>query len=536
MLCKSKRDRSLGWWKRQIQPLVIVLSFLVACWGSASADSPTSIQEMRDRIDAHLESDWKARNIDPAPACTDSEFLRRSYLDLIGRVPRVSESREFLESTQPDRRENLIGDLVSRPGYATRMANAWREFLLPVGTDLEASGGIAGFETWLRERIALNMPYNELVTELLQAEGDATQSGPALFFTAWELKPEKLAASTSRAFLGMQVQCAECHDHPFDQWSQKDFWGYAAFFARLQSGGGQLPPGVPAQSFIERQAGEVTLPDTEEVVLPKHLGDTLEVATNKSRRKQLAAWIVDKKNPYFAKATVNRLWTQLFGRGIVDPPSDMGEHNPPSHPELLDDLATYFQETNYDVRRFMQTVAGTRAYQLSSMPSATKPRPYDAFAEMPVKSLTAEQLYDSLATATCKLQPANNGGQTFGINRVLDRDRQAFLGSFRAPSNVVTDYQLGMTQALTMLNGVLTNEAGDVDRSDLLGAINAPFFTDEDRIETVFLAAFSRKPTEKEKQRYGQYVADAETDEEKQQALGDLFWALLNSSEFTLNR
>lgn len=491
---------------------------------------------MRERIDQHLARHWESRDIQPAPSCRDSEFLRRAYLDLIGRVPRVSEVREYLDSKQPDRRENLIADLVRRPGYATRMANMWREFLLPVGTDLEANGGIAGFETWLRERIALNMPYNELVTELLQAEGDATQSGPALFFTAWELKPEKLAASTSRAFLGMQVQCAECHDHPFDRWSQEDFWGYAAFFGRLQANGGNVAPGIPAQSFVERKTGKVTIPDTEQVVLPRLLGDEQKVANEQNLRKQLADWIVAEQNPYFARATVNRIWTQLFGRGIVDPPDDMGEHNPPSHPELLDDLAAYFRETNYDMRQLVQTLAGTRAYQLSSQPSIENPRPSDAFAEMLVKSLTAEQLFDSLATATCKLQPANNGGQTFGLNRVLDRDRQAFLGSFRAPSNSMTEYQLGLTQALTMLNGNLTNEAGNVTESDLLGAMTAPFFTDADRIETVFLAAFSRKPTEKEKQRYTEYVAAAESEEGQQQALGDLFWALLNSSEFTLNR
>lgn len=514
--------------------VLLTATFCFAC--SVVLAQPPSMQVMRDRIDKHLARDWESRGIQPAHPCSDSDFLRRSYLDLIGRVPRVSEAREFLDSEQPDKRENLIADLVRRPGYATRMANAWREFLLPVGTDLEANGGIAGFETWLRERIALNTPYNELVRELLQAEGDATQSGPALFFTAWELKPEKIAASTARAFLGMQVQCAECHDHPFDRWSQKDFWGYAAFFGRLQPSSGILTPGVPTQSFVERTTGAVTIPDTEDVVLPRMLGDDQQVSAEKNLRKQLADWIVNSENPYFARAAVNRIWTQLFGRGIVDPPDDMGAHNPPSHPELLEELAEYFRETGYDVRRLVQTLAGTRAYQLSSQPSETEPRPSNAFAEMPVKSLTAEQLYDSLATATCKLQPANNGGQTFGLNRILDRDRQAFLGSFRAPSNDVTDYQLGMTQALTMLNGTLTNEAGNAERGDLLGAMDAPFFTDNDRIETVFLAAFARRPSQQELRRYERFLATAETDEEKRQALGDLLWALLNSSEFTLNR
>ena len=475
-------------------------------------------------------------NIQPAPLSSDSEFLRRAYLDLIGRVPRVSEAREFLDSRQPDKRENLIADLVQRPGYATRMANAWREFLLPVGTDLEANGGIAGFETWLREHIALNTPYNELVTELLQAEGDATQSGPALFFTAWELKPEKLAASTSRAFLGLQVQCAECHDHPFDHWTQQDFWGYAAFFGRLSPTDTNLPPGIPAQSFIERATGTVTIPETTEVVLPRLLGAQGQVSDQQDLRRQLAEWIVHDQNPYFARAAVNRIWAQLFGRGLVDPPDDMSLQNPASHPELLDDLATFFRATHYDVRHLVLTLAGTRAYQLSSQPSLEAPRPADAFAQMAVKSLTAEQLFDSLATATCKLQPASNGGQTFGLNRILDRDRQTFLGQFRSSASSVTEYQLGLTQALTMLNGQLTNEAGSQEQGDLLGALDAPFFTDVDRLETLFLAALARRPTAAEQQRFSDYLAATKTNEDRRQAFGDLFWALLNSSEFTLNR
>lgn len=524
--------------------LMVVLWLLLAGFISAGlvhasdgeqAQDSLTISQMRARVDQLLSAKLQEREIPQALVCTDSEFLRRSYLDLIGRIPRVSEAREFLSSPQPDKRENLIADLVRRPGYATRMANAWREFLLPVGTDLEANGGIAGFETWLRERISANTAYDDLVSELLQAEGNATQSGPALFFTAWELKPEKLAASTSRAFLGMQVQCAECHDHPFDRWSQKDFWGYAAFFSRLRPTGGPLPPGIPVQSFFENQKGQVTLPDTEEVVLPRLLGDAREL-TERGLRSQLAEWIVEDSNPYFARATVNRLWSQLFGHGIVNPPDDLGEHNPPSHPELLRELAEYFRSTDYDVRNFMQMLAGTQAYQRSSVRLPDGPRPEGSFAEMPIKSLTAEQLFDSLATATCKLQPPSNGGQTFGINRVLDRDRQTFLASFRSPSSDVTDYQLGLTQALTLLNGEVIGEASDVAQGDLLGALQAPFMTDAERMETVYLAALSRYPTDLEKKRFREFVASIDSDDDRQQALGDLFWALLNSSEFTLNR
>ena len=254
----------MHWFAASLALVVSVVAF------SRAADPARDVDGMRARIDRRLADHWLTADIVPAEDCTDSEFLRRAYLDLIGRIPRVSEVREFFSDQRLDRRQHLIEQLVQRPGYATRLANAWRRFLLPEGTDLERFGGIAGFETWLRAQFAQNTPYDQLVRDLLMAEGNASQSGPALFFTAWELKTEKLAASTSRAFLGLQLQCAECHDHPFDNWTQRDFWGYAAFFARLKSDRNVAPGQIV--SFRERDTGEATLPDTEEVVMPRHLG------------------------------------------------------------------------------------------------------------------------------------------------------------------------------------------------------------------------------------------------------------------------
>ena len=245
--------------------------------------------------------------------------------------------------------------------------------------------------------------------------------------------------------------------------------------------------------------------------------------------------MIDDQNPYFAKAAVNRIWSHLFGRGIVEPPDDMGPNNPPSHPELLEELAAFFRHTGYDLRVLIRTLTATRAYQLSSKPAAGVTRPADVFAQMPVKAMTAEQLYDSLATATCKLQPAQLGGPTFGLNRVLDRNRQAFLNSFRTPTNSVTDYQLGIAQVLTLMNGDLVADATSVERSDILVSLSAPFFTDKERIETLFLAVLAREPSSAEKQRCVEYVSGDSMDDCRQ-ALGDLLWALLNSSEFTLNR
>ena len=510
-----------------------VVSLLLGMAASNCRAADDHVVRMRERIDELIADRWSAWNVQPAPECTDSEFLRRAYLDLVGRIPRVSEVRDYLRAAEADRRLQLIDQLVLRPTHATHVANAWRRFLLPEGTDLERVGGIAGFETWLRMRIAENIPYDQLVRELLLAEGDASESGPALFFTAWELKSEKLAASTSRAFLGLQLQCAECHDHPFEDWTQQDFWGYAAFFARLQPGNMSTGPIV---SFRERSTGEVTLPETEQVVLPRHLDNTpTELPDTASRREALANWIIGEQNPYFARAAVNRIWSHLFGRGIVEPLDDMGPHNPPSHPALLDELSEFFKRNHYDVRLLVRTVAGTKAYGRSSQPAADGPRPEQSFAQMAVKTMTAEQLYDSLATATCKLQPPQLGGQTFGLNRVLDQTRQTFLNSFRTPTTSVTEYQLGIAQVLTLMNGNLVSEATNAEQSDMLVSLSAPFFSDQERVETIFLAVLARKPTPTEQNRALRYVTEHPPDE-KRQALGDLLWALVNSSEFTLNR
>lgn len=488
---------------------------------------------MQQRVDQLLAREWHEAGITATHLATDAEFLRRAYLDITGCIPRVSEVRAFLSEERATRRKHLIDSLLERPAHATHLANTWKRFLLPDGTDLERFGGVAGFEHWLRERFAHNVPYDRLVTELLLAKGTSDQSGPALFYTALQLKPEKLAASTSRALLGVQLQCAQCHDHPLDKWSQRDFWGYAAFFARVKPASDS--PGSPGP-IRDAPTGEVRLPGTDQIVLPQYLGGGAapsDAAVN--RRELLAQWIVAADNPFFARTAVNRVWAHLFGHGLVDPPDDMGDHNPPSHPQLLHELVDYFCQSGYDLRQLIRMLAGTQAYQRSSEVAEGVSAPSSQFARMAIKSLTAEQLYDSLAVATCRRQPAQLGGQTFGLNRVLDPNRQAFLSKFRSPSNHPTIYRAGIPQALSVMNGRLTTEATDVETSDILVSLQAPFFTDQERVEVLFLASLSRPPSAAQRRQFVDYVAAAESREDKRRALGDILWALLNSAEFMLN-
>jgi len=517
---------------------VVALSAVVLFVGSAPAwADPAGEREMAARIDALLAEGWARERVEPAPLSSDAEFLRRAWLDLCGIIPPINDPdaisgiRNFLASTDQDKRQKLIERLLAKPTHAAHFANVWRNELLPPDVNVQQFGGDIGFQTWLRGQFADNVPYDKLIADLVLARGQANQTGPALFFTALQLKPEELAASTSRVFLGTQIQCAQCHDHPFDHWKRKDFWGYAAFFARLQR-----PPRYPQNTglVIDAEEGEVTLPDADETVAPRFLGgDESGDKVGQSRRQQLAAWLTWPENPYVARAAVNRVWALLFGRGIVHPVDDLGAHNPPSHPQLLEELAAYFVRTGYDVNCLLRTLAATRAYQLSSQSLPDVEDRPELFARMSIKSLTAEQLYDCLIEAM-RRREANLAGQgTF--NRNVDQARQAFLARFRAPSQGATEYEGGIPQALTLMNGANIRQATDLGQSDLLVALDAPFFSNQRRLEVLFLSTLSRQPTDDERTRFLAYVELGGTNNNSKQALGDVLWALLNSAEFVLN-
>jgi len=520
--------------------LTLVLNFVTAISALSAADKPrdpshaaaAADQQMSQRVDSLLAAAWKDASVKPAPRASDAEFLRRAYLDLTGQIPRVSEARAFLDDSLPDKRARLIDALLASPGYSSHLADVWRQILLTDTPAADDAGASDGFETWLRNAFAENRSYVELARELILATGQSSDSGPALFYTALELKPEKLAASTSRAFLGIQIQCAECHNHPFDKWTKRDFWGYAAFFARVSQGGGRA---MTAGLVRDRETGEVTLPNSREIVPARYLlGSVADDKHGRSRRMLLAEWMTSPSNPYFARAAVNRVWSQLFGRGIVDPPDDLRDDQPTHVPRLLSELAAYFDRTNYDVRRLYRVLATTEAYQLASEEDSGQ-RPPDLFAAMPLKVLTAEQLYTCVSIATCRpYDKILASVPSSGARRAMT-NRAAFVNSFRAPSTGPTEYLAGIPQALKLLNGRLVDDATDLERSDILAALEAPFLTDRDRVETLFLATLSRAPSPEIAQKFEAYVAAHPETEAKRCALGNILWALLNSAEFAIN-
>jgi hypothetical protein len=520
---------------RAFRWLLLVSLLLVAlpAWADEAADRAAKRAKIIARIDELIEQRIKAAGMEPAARSSDSEFIRRVYLDLTGAIPRVAEVRAFLDDKQPDKRERLIDALLASPAHATHLANIWRNIMLPGGINFEQINNVVGVQNWLRQRFLENLRYDNFVSDLL-VEVNGGDAGPALYFTSLELAPEKIAASSARIFLGLQIECAQCHDHPHDKWKQTDFWGYAAFFARLKQSDPQAMQRGRRGSILDADVGEVKLPNTEDVVLPKYPGGAAPPAEGLgTRREQLAIWMASRDNPYLPLAGVNRAWWHLFGRGLVEPVDDLGPHNPATHPEVLAEVTQYFIQSGFDLRDLYRALANTAAYQRTSVWRGTDAPSPELYVHSQVKSLTAEQLYDSvnrvLHRKTTSMMPGLNIESP-----LLDPQRQAFLAKLDTRGRNALDYQAGMLQALALLNGRDLAEATDPVNSPLLGSIQAPFFGETDRLRTLFLATLARQPSDEELTLCRAQLAKY-SESDKHKAYSDILWSLLNGAEFALN-
>jgi hypothetical protein len=497
-------------------------------------------QALAARIDQHIEARWAGRA--PSAPADDAEFLRRVYLDLAGKIPRVWEVREFLDDPAPDKRERLVNRLLDSPHYVSHFTNFWRAFLVPDANNQQVRFFLPGFESWVRQRLQDNVGYDRIVREILTlsvATGNGPQVGfrfnqdvatPVAFYQASELKPENLAASTSRLFLGIKLECAQCHDHPFARYSRKQFWELAAFFSGLRAPGQNGVFGRVEENFDRR---ELNITGTDKIVKARLLdGNEPKWKKGVSTRVTLANWITTAENPYFARAAVNRLWAHFFGIGLIEPVDEPGDQNPPSHPELLDDLAQQFAGHGFDLKFMMRAITTSRTYQLSSASASLSPDERRLFTHMAVKGLTPEQLFDSLAQAS-GYRESGRGNQRFGFDFPNNiSPRAEFLARF-AGQDKRTEPQTSILQALLLMNGKFVADATSVEKSELLAAaLNAPFLKGpQERIEALYLATLGRKPRPDEMTRLVKYTDGKDS----KSALADIYWSLLNSSEFMLN-
>jgi hypothetical protein len=490
-------------------------------------------QALAGHIDQAIDARLGAEKVAPSPRCDDAEFIRRVYLDITGHIPPADKAAAFLDSREPNKRAQLIEELLAGSDYGKHQADIWQTLLLPRTSD----NRFVPFEKmtgWLETRFNDNKPWDQMVRDLLTAEGDLNENGAVVYFLA-NATPDKLTDNATRMFLGVQLQCAQCHNHPFTDWKQDEYWGMAAFFTRVRI------QGNPRQAL--RQGGTISiaensrgrgprLPISAKRVPPKFLlAEAPKIGANDAYRPVLAKWMTSPNNPYFSRAMVNRLWAQFFGRGLINPVDDMHDGNHPSHPELLADLSVQFAANGFDIKYFIRALCNSQAYQRTSKPVAgNNDAGPELFSRMAVKVLTPEQLFDSLTAILGAPNPANRprrqGAAAARLGNISPRTQ--FVNFFKGEENAdSTEYQAGIPQVLRLMNSPQLNNAS------MLAPVLKSDKTPAQVVEHLYLATLSRRPTAHELERTLALVHKHA--DEPRQAYGDILWVLLNSSEFTLN-
>jgi hypothetical protein len=491
-------------------------------------------------LDAEIARGWASAGVEVSPLADDAEFIRRVTLDLIGRVPTHDAVAEFLADPATDKRERLVDELLASPAWAERWAELWTARLVP--NDRKAMRLASNvLEDWLADELERGRAWDALVTELLTAEGDAREQPAAAFLAARALRGDKrmdavveATATTARVFLGSRIECAQCHDHPYvSEFSREDFWAQAAYFGRaavkLEREDGK-PSGI---ELLERPRGELRVAldpagEREQTIAPRYMGGDSVDADD--RRAALAEHIVG--DPRFAEATVGWVWTQLFGRGIVEPWDDLLSTR--ETPPALALLAEQFRRDEHDLRGLLRTIVLSQAYQRSSKgPHTTAAEISKAeavFARASVRPLSAEQLFASLLTAT-ELEAVGNRGfrQTVRQRKeaALREYELVFLDDEMASAD---EFSGSVSQALLLLNGGVTNHAAIARSGSALDRITASSKQLEPRIEALWLTVYARKPTPAELELARAAIGDGRLD-----GWEDLLFAMLYSSEFTTN-
>lgn len=486
-------------------------------------------------IDEAINAKLTKLQVPPSPLCDDETFIRRVSLDLNGELPSVDAYRGFMADPAPDKRAKLIDTLLNRREFPELWAMKWAELLrIESGSNRISFKAMYLYNEWLRSAILSGEPLDRMVRELLSAEG-GNFSNPAANFYMIETSPTQMAENVAQVFCGIRIQCAQCHNHPFERWTQDDYYSFAAFFAQV----GRKPAEDPREQVVFNSGGgEVQHLRTGQNMAPKFLGGVVpQIPPGGDRRKILAEWLTSKDNPYFAACFVDRVWTQLMGRGLVDPPDDVRVSNPPSHPELRARLAKKFVEDNYDLRALVRLICNSRAYQRSSQAIPENASDARNFSHAAVRRLPAESLLDAVCAVTGVAEKFRGLPLGATAAQVADgRSGSYFLDVFGRPARLSActcerHSEPTLSQALHLINApVLAAKISD-DRgrlAQLLKAKAAP----EAIIDELYIAAYSRKPTDTERVALLKAVSEAE---DRRKALEDVFWAVLNSKEFVFS-
>ena len=467
----------------------------------------------------------------PSETCSDEEFLRRAYLDTTGRLPTVEEARTFLDDTRADRRSQLIDQLLDSDDFASFWTLKWGDILRSNSKKLTGTG-VHTFRRWIYDSIYSDKPLDQFARELLTASGSVSENPPANYWRA-SREPNDATETTAQLFLGIRIQCAKCHNHPFERWTQDNYYGIAAAFTRIGRKKGTLRE--DDEVIFPTSTGEVKQPRTGQT-MKVHLllkGD-VDVPADQDRRVVFAEWLTAPENPFFAKAAVNRIWGHLMGRGIVEPVDDFRDSNPPSNAKLLDELARQFSENNYSRKWAIRTIMNSRVYQLSSRknPFNSDDEIYNSHAA--TRLLSAEQLLDAICQVTGV--PERFAGLPAGTRAVELPDpptNHYFLKIFGQPQREMAcqcerSTESNLSQALQMINGPVVHNKLRADNGRIAASIKANK-SNEEIITSLYLAALCRRPVAEEMEAALKHVGASS---DRRQALEDVGWAILNSKEF----
>lgn len=513
----------------------------------ASPEWTWSEPPVRNFIDTGVFRKLRALRISPSATASDELFVRRAYLDLLGVTPSAGTAQEFTADTSPNKRARLVDRLLERPEFADFWALKWADLLRIEERQLDAKG-VTAFHGWIRQSVAENKPLDRFARELVGARGSTYAVPPANWYRA-NRDPVSRAENTARVFLGTQLNCAQCHNHPFERWTQDDYYDWASLFARVdyeivenKRGDENDTHEFNGEQIVKLKAeGTVMNPRTGQPATPRFLGAGVPKVTPESDElAQLADWL--SHSPLFARMQVNRVWYHLFGRGLVDPVDDFRASNPPSHPEVLDTLARDFAANGYDLRWLIRTIMASETYQLGPDPNPGNAADEANFSRGYVRRLSAEQLIDAAAKvigAPLEIEgsPAGTrlsqlpGGRKHYKPLTTDLDR--FSATFGKPPRLIASdcersNETAMPQVFqllsgSLLQGLLTREG---NRVSTWAAAEKP-------VDDMFWSALTRAPSEDERREYEAYIAKAP---DRRKAVEDVLWALLNSKEFLFRR
>ncbi len=560
-------------WNRHLDVVVYCLMTVAvsACsWNTATADEtktaePTNSDTAEDAekpategslvefIDQQLRQAWSDNEIQPSEVATDEEWVRRIYLDLCGRIPTLEEARAFLKDESPRKRFVLIETLLAHEDYVRNFTTIWTNNSIGRGTPRRVSR--MGMEKFYREAFAKDRPWNEIVVDLVTASGHYEENGAVNYTLAQMQMPDdgvQLTAMTTRLFLGLQVQCTQCHNHPFNKWQQDQFWEYNSFFRQVKKN--ELQKLDPNSGRMVDDYSEVVWQDFSgpvyyekrsgvmQVAFPRFEGHEVDPGADTDRRAEFGKLLtesVDGQAPHIAQAMVNRMWSHFFGYGFTRPVDDMGPHNPASHPELLDRISREFVASGYNIKQLIRTICATEAYGLGSQFNDKNKTDDPAAGEMPLfshlylKSMQAEQMYDSLIVASNAHQSGRGGWSAQEEQR--QKWMQQFVVAFENDENdESTTFNGTIPQALMMMNSELIDKACSVERGSFLFETMSKPGTEPQKIQDLYLAALSRHPTRFEISKVQKMLNANSYRTNRLNGYQDLFWALLNSNEFVL--